>query len=58
MRSPCSVDESYREAKRMIDTGLVGQPFLIKSSTNDQYDPSGELPGSYRRLSSSSPPQR
>ncbi|GFZ43076.1 hypothetical protein JCM24511_00794 [Saitozyma sp. JCM 24511] len=34
-------DESYREAKRMIDTGLVGQPFLIKSSTNDQYDPSG-----------------
>ncbi|WVF66965.1 hypothetical protein IAT40_001708 [Kwoniella sp. CBS 6097] len=34
-------DESYREVKRMIDTGRLGKPHLVKSATNDQYDPSG-----------------
>ncbi|ODN76345.1 myo-inositol 2-dehydrogenase [Cryptococcus wingfieldii CBS 7118] len=34
-------DESYREAYKMINTGKLGKPHLIKSATNDQYDPSG-----------------
>ncbi|OCF61446.1 hypothetical protein L486_01094 [Kwoniella mangroviensis CBS 10435] len=34
-------DQSYQEAKQLIDSGVVGKPFLVKSSTNDQYDPSG-----------------
>ncbi|OCF40567.1 myo-inositol 2-dehydrogenase [Kwoniella heveanensis CBS 569] len=34
-------DESNREIKRMIDAGRLGQPHLVKSATNDQYDPSG-----------------
>ncbi|WRT65304.1 uncharacterized protein IL334_002247 [Kwoniella shivajii] len=34
-------DESYREVKKMIDTGRLGQPHLVKSATNDQHDPSG-----------------
>ena len=37
----CAVDESYKEVKRQIDKGLLGSPYLIKSATNDQYDPSG-----------------
>ena len=36
-----AVDESYKEVKRQIDKGLLGSPYLIKSATNDQYDPSG-----------------
>ena len=36
------VDESYKEVKRQIDAGLLGTPYLIKSATNDMYDPSGE----------------
>ncbi|WWD01549.1 hypothetical protein V866_008494 [Kwoniella sp. B9012] len=34
-------DESYREVKRMIDEGTFGKTHLVKSATNDQYDPSG-----------------
>ncbi|ADV24490.1 transposase subfamily [Cryptococcus gattii E566] len=34
-------DVSYQEAKRRIDDGSLGKPYLIKSCTNDQYDPSG-----------------
>ncbi|WVW83255.1 hypothetical protein I302_105274 [Kwoniella bestiolae CBS 10118] len=34
-------DESYREVKRMIEEGILGQTHLVKSATNDQYDPSG-----------------
>jgi myo-inositol 2-dehydrogenase/D-chiro-inositol 1-dehydrogenase len=36
------VDESYKEVKRQIDAGLLGTPYLIKSATNDMYDPSGK----------------
>ncbi|WRT66044.1 uncharacterized protein IL334_002996 [Kwoniella shivajii] len=34
-------DQSYQDAKKLISSGAVGKPFLVKSSTNDQYDPSG-----------------
>jgi myo-inositol 2-dehydrogenase/D-chiro-inositol 1-dehydrogenase len=34
-------DESYLEAKRRIDNGQLGKAYMIKSATNDQYDPSG-----------------
>lgn len=34
-------DQSYREVKKMIDAGQLGKPYLIRSCTNDQYDPSG-----------------
>jgi myo-inositol 2-dehydrogenase/D-chiro-inositol 1-dehydrogenase len=35
------VDESYKEAKARIDSGQLGKVYMIKSVTNDQYDPSG-----------------
>ncbi|KAE8539621.1 hypothetical protein D1P53_003555 [Cryptococcus gattii VGV] len=34
-------DESYREARKMVENGTLGKAHLIKSATNDQYDPSG-----------------
>ncbi|WVQ73561.1 hypothetical protein IAR50_003139 [Cryptococcus sp. DSM 104548] len=34
-------DDSYREARRMIQEGQLGKPHLVKAATNDQYDPSG-----------------
>ncbi|AFR94584.1 transposase subfamily [Cryptococcus neoformans C23] len=34
-------DASYREAKKRIDNGSLGKPYLIKSCTNDQYDSTG-----------------
>ncbi|WWC61259.1 uncharacterized protein I303_103840 [Kwoniella dejecticola CBS 10117] len=34
-------DASYRETKGRIEAGQLGTPYLIKSATNDQYDPSG-----------------
>lgn len=36
------VDESYRETKRLIDEGALGAVHMIRSATNDQYDPSGK----------------
>ncbi|KIR26189.1 transposase subfamily [Cryptococcus deuterogattii 99/473] len=38
-------DISYEEAKRRIDDGSLGKPYLVKSCTNDQYDPSGFFVG-------------
>lgn len=38
-----SVDESYRETKKMVDAGQLGNVHLIRSATCDQYDPTGEL---------------
>ncbi|ORY26985.1 hypothetical protein BCR39DRAFT_497705 [Naematelia encephala] len=34
-------DESTRELKRMIDDGEMGEVHLLKSASNDPYDPSG-----------------
>lgn len=34
-------DESFAEAKAMVDAGALGETYLLKSSTNDQYDESG-----------------
>ncbi|KAL7418287.1 hypothetical protein Q5752_006743 [Cryptotrichosporon argae] len=34
-------DASYREAKQRIVNGQLGKVYMIKSCTNDQYDPSG-----------------
>lgn len=34
-------DESYAEAKAMIDRDALGKPYLLKSCTNDQYDSTG-----------------
>lgn len=34
-------DASYQDARRKIDAGLIGAPFLVRSETTDQNDPSG-----------------
>lgn len=34
-------DDSFVEAKAMVDAGALGETYLLKSSTNDQYDESG-----------------
>jgi myo-inositol 2-dehydrogenase/D-chiro-inositol 1-dehydrogenase len=36
-----SVDESYRSAKDYIHKGLLGNAYMVKSTTQDLYDPSG-----------------
>jgi myo-inositol 2-dehydrogenase/D-chiro-inositol 1-dehydrogenase len=34
-------DRSYRDAYKKIQAGLIGRPFLVRSQTADQNDPSG-----------------
>ena len=34
-------DASYQDARRKIDEGLIGTPFLVRSETTDMNDPSG-----------------
>jgi myo-inositol 2-dehydrogenase/D-chiro-inositol 1-dehydrogenase len=34
-------DASYQDARRKIDEGLIGAPFLVRSETTDMNDPSG-----------------
>jgi len=34
-------DTSYQEAQRKIAAGIIGRPFLVRSETCDQNDPSG-----------------
>ena len=34
-------DDSYRDAYRKMQDGLIGKPFMVRSQTADQNDPSG-----------------
>src|SRR5688572_31249751 len=40
-RSVRRFDRHYRDAYDKVQSGAIGEPFLVKSQTTDKHDPSG-----------------